>query len=126
MSVNKEDVISYLENLTLIEASELVKDLEEKFGVSAAAPVATVAAGPEEKKEEEKTEFNVVLEGFGDKKISVIRKVKELKNLNIVQAKALIEEVAKKPVNIKENVSKEEAEKVKQELITAGAQVKIV
>ncbi|MBI5843969.1 MAG: 50S ribosomal protein L7/L12 [Deltaproteobacteria bacterium] len=125
MAVTKEEVIAYLSGLTVLEISELVKDLEEKWGVSAAAPVAMMAgpaAAATAAPVEEKTEFDVILTGCGDKKINVIKEVRALTGLGLKEAKALVEE-APKPV--KEGISKEEAEKVKAQLVEAGATIEI-
>lgn len=124
--VTKEDVIEFIANMSVLDLSELVKELEEKFGVSAAAPVA-FAAGPAAGGEaaaaaEEKTEFDVVLAAVGDKKIQVIKEVRAITGLGLKEAKALVEE-APKPV--KEGVVKEEAEKMKEQLESAGATVEI-
>lgn len=120
--IKKEDVIEYIAGMSVLELSELVKELEEKFGVSAAAPVAVAAAGAPAAAEEEQTEFNVVLETFGDKKINVIKEVRALTGLGLKEAKAMVEEA---PVAVKEGVDKAEAEKVKGQLEGAGAQVTI-
>ena len=125
--ITKEDVIEFISNMSVLELSELVKDFEEKFGVSAAAPVAVAAgampaggdAGPAA---EEKTEFDVVLEAIGDKKINVIKEVRAITGLGLKEAKALVEE-APKPV--KEGIPKEEADKIKEQLEGAGAQVSV-
>ena len=125
MSVTKEQVIEFIENMTVIQLSEFVKELEEKFGVSAAAPVAMVAgpvAGAAAPAVEEKTEFDVILTSGGDKKVQVIKVVRELTNLGLKEAKALVDE-APKPV--KEGVKKEEAEQIKAKLEEAGASVEI-
>ena len=123
--VSKEQVVTFLENLTLLEASSLVKELEEKFGVSAQAAVA-VAAAPAasggEDAVEEKTDFIVVLKSFGEKKINVIKEVRTLTGLGLKEAKELVEGV---PKNVKEGVSKEESEKIKTALVKAGAEVEI-
>ena len=124
-SVSKEQVIEFLENLTLLEAAELVKELEEKFGVSAAAPVAMVAggaAGAGGAAEEEKDEFEVVLAAAGDKKINVIKEIRTITGLGLKEAKDLVEG-APKPV--KEGVSKDEAEQIKAKLEEAGATVEV-
>ena len=117
--INK--IITEIEGLTLIEASELVKALEEKFGVSAAAPVAVAAApaagGAPAAAAEEKTEFNVVLKDAGDKKIDVIKVVRAFTGLGLVEAKQAVE----KGGVLKENVAKEEAEKIVADLKAAGA-----
>jgi large subunit ribosomal protein L7/L12 len=118
-----EEVVSYIENLTVLELSKLVKTLEERLGVSAAAPVAVAAAAPAEAAaEEEKTEFDVILEGFGDQKIGVIKVVREITGLGLKEAKALVEE-APKPVV--EAVNKEKAEEIKAKLEEAGAAISI-
>ena len=122
MAVTREEIIEALKGMTLLEASELVKDIEETFGVSAAAPVAVAAvgaAGPAEE-EEEKTEFDVVLEGFGDNKIAVIKVVREITGLGLKEAKEAVE---KAPNTIQEAVSKEKAEEIKAKLEEAGAAV---
>ena len=124
--VNKQDVIDFIANMTVLELSEMVKELEEKFGVSAAAPVAMMAAGPGGDAggaaAEEKTEFDVVLVAPGDKKIAVIKEVRAITGLGLKEAKALVD-AAPKPV--KEGVAKEEAEQVKTQLEEAGAQVEL-
>jgi len=124
--INKEDVIEYISNMTVLELSELVKEMEDKFGVSAAAPVAVAAAMPGAdagaEGAEEKTEFDVVLTAVGDKKIQVIKEVRAITGLGLKDAKALVDE-APKPV--KEGIAKEEAEKVKEQLEGAGAQVEL-
>ena len=125
--VTKEDVIEFIANMSVLELSELVKEMEEKFGVSAAAPVAMMAAGPGEAgggaaAEEEKTEFDVILTGFGDKKIQVIKEVRAITGLGLKDAKALVDEV---PKPLKEGVAKDEAEKIKAQLEEAGAQVEV-
>jgi len=124
--VTKEDVIEFIANMSVLELSELVKELEEKFGVSAAAPVAVagaVAAGGDAgAAEEEKTEFDVIMTTFGDKKIQVIKEVRAITSLGLKEAKALVEGV---PTPVKEGLAKEEAEKIKEKLEAAGAQVEI-
>jgi len=123
--ITKDDVLEFISNMSVLELSELVKEMEEKFGVSAAAPMAMAAmpaAGDAGAAEEEQTEFDVILESFGDKKINVIKEVRALTGLGLKEAKALVEE-APKPV--KEGVAKEEAEKVKEKLEGAGAQVSV-
>ena len=120
-AITKEQVVEYLEKLTLLEAADLVKDLEDKFGVSAAAPVAAVAA-PAGEAAEEQTEFTVVLKAFGDKKINVIKEIRGLTGLGLKEAKDLVEGA---PKEVKAGVSKEEADKMKQALEKAGAQVEI-
>jgi len=124
---NVEQAMEIIEKLTLLEMSELVKNLEEKFGVTAAAPVAAVAAAPgagaaQAPAEEEKTEFDVVLSSVGSEKIKVIKVVRSVTNLGLKEAKELVEN-APKPV--KEGVSKEEAENIKKQLEEVGASVEI-
>ena len=121
-SVTKEQVVTYLENLTLLEAAELVKELEDKFGVSAAAPVAMAVAGAPAEAAEEQTEFTVVLKSFGEKKINVIKEIRGLLGLGLKEAKELVESA---PKDIKEGVSKEEAAKIKEALEKAGASVEV-
>ncbi len=124
--ITKEDVIEFISNMTVLELSELVKEMEEKFGVSAAAPVAMMAAAPGGAEgaapAEEKSEFDVVLTAAGDKKIQVIKEVRAITGLGLKDAKALVDE-APKPV--KEGVPKDEAEKIKAQLEEAGAQVEL-
>jgi len=121
MAVTKEEIIEALKEMSLLEASELVKMIEETFGVSAAAPVAVAAvAGAEAAPAEEKTEFDVVLEGFGDNKIGVIKVVRAITDLGLKEAKALVEGA---PTNVLEGVNKERAEEVKAQLEEAGAAV---
>jgi len=118
-----EKLAGQLDSLTLLQASALVKHLEERWGVSAAAPVAVAAAGPAEAAvEEEKTSFNVILESAGDKKIQVIKEVRALTGLGLKEAKGLVDEA---PNPIKEGVSKEEAEEIKTKIEAAGGKVKI-
>lgn len=123
--VTKEQVIEFLSNLSVMEISDLVKELEDKWGVEASAAV-TVAAGPAvgggAAAVEEQTEFNVVLTGFGDKKIQVIKAVREQTGLGLKEAKDLVEGV---PSNVKEGLSKEDAAKVKEALEAAGATVEL-
>ena len=112
-----------LSNLTVLEAAELSKMLEEKWGVSAAAPVAAAAAAPAAAEEaEEQTEFTVLLAAFGEKKINVIKEVRAITGLGLKEAKTLVEEA---PKEVKEGVSKDEAEKIKEQLEGAGATVEI-
>jgi len=125
--VTKQDVIEFIANMSVLELSELVKEMEEKFGVSAAAPVAMMAAGPGDAgggaaAEEEQTEFDVILTAFGDKKIQVIKEVRAITGLGLKDAKALVDEV---PKPVKEGVAKDEAEKIKAQLEEAGAQVEV-
>ena len=121
--MTREDILQAIENMTVLELSELVKAMEEKFGVSAAAPVAA-AAGPVAAAEavEEKTEFDVILTAVGEKKINVIKVVRELTALGLKEAKDLVDNA---PNAVKEGVSKELAEEVKAKLEEAGASVEI-
>jgi len=123
--ITKEDVIEFIANMSVLELSEMVKEMEEKFGVSAAAPVAMMAAGPVEggaAAAEEKTEFDVILTTHGDKKIQVIKEIRAITGLGLKEAKTLVDSV---PQPVKEGVSKDEAEKIKAQLEEAGAQVDI-
>ncbi|NLG95300.1 MAG: 50S ribosomal protein L7/L12 [Acetomicrobium flavidum] len=126
--MTKEEIIKAIEEMTVLELSELVKTLEERFGVSAAAPVAMMAAAPAAAgapaaaEEEEKTEFDVILKAAGPNKINVIKVVREVTSLGLKEAKDLVDG-APKPV--KEGVSKEEAEQIKKKLEEAGAEVEI-
>lgn len=125
MSVTKEQVIEFIENMTVIQLADFVKELEDKFGVSAAAPVAMMAgpaAGAAAPVAEEKTEFDVILTSGGDKKVQVIKVVRELTNLGLKEAKALVDEA---PKAVKEGIKKEEAEQIKAKLEEAGASVEI-
>ena len=124
-NISKEDVIEFISGMTVLELSDFVKELEDKFGVTAAAPVAMAAAGPAAQAQEEaaeKTEFDVVLTAIGDKKIQVIKTVRAITGLGLKEAKALVDGV---PGNIKEGVSKEEADDMKGQLEEAGASVEI-
>ncbi|RJR53868.1 MAG: 50S ribosomal protein L7/L12 [Desulfobacteraceae bacterium] len=124
-NISKEDVIEYIANMSVLELSDLVKELENKFGVTAAAPVATVVAGPAAQAPEEaaeKTEFDVILASAGDKKIQVIKEVRAITNLGLKEAKALVDGA---PGKVKEGVTKEEAENIKKQLEEAGATVEV-
>lgn len=124
-AVTKEQVIQFLENLTLLEAAELVKELETKFGVSAAAPVAVAAmpaAGGGAAAAEEKTEFTIVLKDSGANKINVIKEIRTITGLGLKEAKDLVEGA---PKTVKEGVSKEESAKIKDVLEKAGAKVEV-
>jgi len=125
-SITREDVIEFVANMSVLELSELIKEMEEKFGVSAAAPVAMMAAGPAEgaagAPAEEKTEFDVIITATGDKKIAVIKEVRAITGLGLKDAKALVDEV---PKAVKEGVAKEEADKIQSQLEEAGAQVEV-
>ena len=122
MAMNKEEVVDFLSNLPVIELAELISTLEEKWGVSAAAPVAVAGAAPaaEAAAEEEKDSFDVILEAAGDKKINVIKEVRAITGLGLKEAKDLVEG-APKPV--KEGCAKGEAEELKKKLEEAGATV---
>ena len=123
--ITKDDVVEFIANMSVLDLSELVKEMEEKFGVSAAAPVAMMAAGPADggaAQAEEQTEFDVILTAIGDKKIQVIKEVRAITGLGLKDAKALVDE-APKPV--KEGLPKEEAEKIKERLEGAGAQAEL-
>jgi large subunit ribosomal protein L7/L12 len=124
--VTKADVVSFIENMTVLELSELVKELEERFGVSAAAPVAMAAmpgaAGPAAAPVEEQTEFTVVITGVGDKKIQVIKEVRAITSLGLKEAKDLVEKV---PGTVKEGIPKDEADAIAKQLTEAGATVEI-
>lgn len=125
MAVTKEEVIDFIANMTVLELSELIKELEEKFGVSAAAPVAVAAAaGPADggAAAEEKTEFDVILTGAGDQKIKVIKEVRAITSLGLKEAKDLVEGV---PAAVKEGVSKDEAAAIKTQIEGAGGTVEI-
>ncbi|MCC5806189.1 MAG: 50S ribosomal protein L7/L12 [Opitutales bacterium] len=123
--ITKEDVIEWLSGQSVLEIAGLVKDLEEKWGVSAAAPVAVAAgapAGEAAAPEEEKTEFDVVLKSFGSNKIAVIKEVRGITGLGLKEAKDLVESA---PKAIKEATSKDDAEDIKKKLEGAGAEVEI-
>ena len=124
MAVSKEDVIEFISNMSVLDLSELIKELEEKFGVSAAAPVAVAAAGaaPAEAAAEEQTEFDVILAGVGDQKIKVIKEVRAITSLGLKEAKALVEAA---PAAVKEGVTKEEAEEIKGKIEAVGGIVEI-
>ncbi len=123
--IKKEDVVAFIENMTVLEMADFVKELEEKFGVSAAAPVAVAAvpgAAAAGAAEEEKTEFDVVLGAAGAEKIKVIKVVRALTGLGLKEAKDLVDGA---PNPVKEGVSKDEAEDVKKQLEEVGAQVEV-
>ena len=120
-----EEFVSYVENLTVLELSKLVKTLEERLGVSAAAPVAVAAAAAPAAAAaaaEEKTEFDVILASFGENKVAVIKEVRAITGLGLKEAKDLVEAA---PKAIKEGASKEDANKIKEQLEKAGAKVEI-
>ena len=123
--IKREDVLVYLENANMLEISELIKDIEDKFGVTAAAPIAIAggaapAAGGDGGAAEEKTEFDIELTGVGDKKINVIKVIRTITSLGLKEAKELVDNA---PSKVKEAVPKEEAEDVKRQLEEAGATV---
>ncbi|MCF8001723.1 MAG: 50S ribosomal protein L7/L12 [Halanaerobiales bacterium] len=120
--MNKEEIIEAIEDMSVLELAELVEELEEKFGVSAAAPVAAAGGGGEAGggEAEEQTEFDVYLEEIGGKKIKVIKAVRELTGLGLKEAKAVVDDA---PQNVKEGLSKEDAEEMKEALEEAGATV---
>ncbi len=125
MAVSKDDVIDFLANMSVLELSELIKELEEKFGVSAAAPAAVAVAGAvpaEGGVAEEKTEFDVILASVGDAKIKVIKEVRAITSLGLKEAKGLVESA---PAPLKEGVTKEEAEEIKTQVEAVGATVEI-
>jgi len=122
--INKEDVLKYLEEANMLEVSELISDIEEKFGVSAAAPVAVAGvaapAGGDAASSEEKTEFDVELTSVGDKKIGVIKVIREVTSIGLKEAKDMADNA---PSVVKEQLNKDEAEEVKKKLEEAGATV---
>ena len=120
-----DELLEAIGSLTLLEAAELVEKMEEKFGISAAAPVAVAAGGGgggAAEEVEEQTEFDVILNGFGDAKVAVIKEVRAITNLGLKEAKELVETGGKA---VKEKVSKEEAEEIKKKLEDAGATVEV-
>ena len=124
-AITKEQVIEFIETMSVLELAEMVKELEDKFGVSAAAPVAVAAAGPAaggEAAAEEKTEFDVVLTAIGEKKINVIKVVRAITGLGLKEAKDLVDGT---PNTVKEAASKEEAEGIKTQLEEAGASAEL-
>jgi large subunit ribosomal protein L7/L12 len=123
MSLNKEEVVTFLSNMPVIELAEMIKTLEDKWGVSAAAPVAmAMGAAPAAAAAEEKTEFTIVLKDGGANKINVIKEVRALTGLGLKEAKDLVEGA---PKTVKEGVSKDEANKIKDQLTKAGAAVEV-
>ena len=124
-NISKEDVIEYISNMTVLDLSEFVKELEEKFGVSAAAPVAMAAAAPAGQVQEEaaeQTEFDVILTAIGDKKIQVIKVVRAITGLGLKEVKTVVDGA---PGPVKEGIPKDEAEGIKSQLEEAGASVEI-
>ena len=124
MAVTKEEVIDFISNMSVLELSELIKEFEEKFGVSAAAPVAVAAAGAGEAAApaEEKTEFDVILTEVGSEKIKVIKEVRAITGLGLKEAKGLVESA---PAPLKEGTSKEDAEEIKGKIEAVGAKVEV-
>ncbi len=125
MAVSKEDILETISNMSVMEVVDLIEAMEEKFGVSAAAPVAAAAApaaGGEAAAAEEKTEFDVSLTSFGSNKVPVIKVVREITGLGLKEAKDLVESA---PANVKEGVPKDEAEEIKKKLEEAGATVEV-
>ena len=124
MAVKKEDVLAYLENANMMEVSELISEIEEKFGVSAAAPVAMAAApaAGDNAGAEAKTEFDVVLKAAGQQKINVIKAVRAITDLGLKEAKEMVDSA---PKSIKEGVSESEANEIKTQLEEAGAEVEL-
>ena len=125
MAITKEEVVSFIENMTVLELAGFVKELEEKFGVSAAAPVAVAAAGPAAgpaEAAEEKTEFDVILKSAGANKIAVIKVVRALTSLGLKEAKDLVDGA---PQPVKTGISKEEAADAQKQLTEAGAEVEV-
>jgi len=123
-NITKEDVVEFISNMTVLELSEFVKELEDKFGVSAAAPMAIAAAPAGQAQEEvvEQTEFDVMLTAIGDKKIQVIKVVRAITGLGLKEAKGVVDAV---PGAVKEGIPKDEAESIKEQLEEAGATVEI-
>jgi large subunit ribosomal protein L7/L12 len=121
--ITKEQVVTFIENMTVLEMADFVKELEEKFGVSAAAPVAVAAAGAAPAAaEEEQTEFDIILTSIGDKKIQVIKEVRAITGLGLKEAKAVVDEA---PKAVKEKIAKEEAEEIKKRLEEVGASAEV-
>ncbi len=123
--ITKEQVVEFIGNMTVLELSEFIKELEDVFGVEAAAPAAAVVAAPAaggEAAAEEKTEFDVVLKGAGGNKIAVIKAVRAITGLGLKEAKAIVDEA---PKALKEGVAKEEAEEAAKQLEEAGAEVEV-
>lgn len=125
--LTKEDVVTFIENMSVLELSQFISDLEERFGVTAAAPMAAMGVAPAgaaaaDAQEEEKTEFDVILKNFGSQKIQVIKVVRAITGLGLKEAKDLVE-AAPKPV--KEAVPKEEAQEIQKKLEEVGAEVEV-
>ena len=125
MAVTKDQVVEFISGMSVLDLSEFIKELEEKFGVSAAAPVAVAAAGgapADAAPAEEKTDFDVILAGIGDQKIKVIKEVRAITSLGLKEAKELVESA---PQPIKEGVSKEEAQEIKEKIEAVGGSVEL-
>ena len=122
MAATKEDVVSFIDNMTVLEMSEFVKELEDKYGVTATAAVAVAAPAAVESAAEEKTEFDVLLTAIGDKKIQVIKEVRTITGLGLKDAKDLVESA---PKVIKEGVKKEEAEEIQKKIEDVGGTVEV-
>ncbi|BBL69769.1 50S ribosomal protein L7/L12 [Methylogaea oryzae] len=123
MAISKDEILDAISNMTVLEVVDLISAMEDKFGVTAAAPVAVAAAAaPAAAAAEEQTEFNVVMTSFGEKKVDVIKVVRGITGLGLKEAKDLVEGV---PSPVKEGVSKAEAEDIKKQLVEAGAAVEI-
>ena len=122
--ITMEDVLSYIDNMTVLQLNEMVNTLKEKYGVTAAAPMmaGVMPAGAAEEQAEEQTEFAVLLISHGDKKIQVIKEIRAITGLGLKDAKALVDSA---PTNVKEGISKEEAEEIKQKVEGAGGSVEI-
>lgn len=124
-TIGKEDIIEAISNMTVLELSELVKELSDKFGVSAAVPMAvgpTVTQSAAQSEEEEKTEFDVILASFGENKINVIKEIRTITSLGLKEAKELVESA---PAAVKKGIPKEEAEEIKKKLEGAGATIEV-
>ena len=125
MAISREDILNAISEMSVMDVVELVKEMEEKFGVSAAAPVAAAAGGgqaAEAEEAEEQTEFDVVMTDFGNNKVGVIKAIREITGLGLKEAKELVENI---PKPIKEGVAKEDADDVKSKLEEAGASVEL-
>jgi large subunit ribosomal protein L7/L12 len=122
-----KDLVEKIEGMTVLDLAELVKILEKKFGVSAASQVvaAAPAAGPVAEAGEEKSEFNIILTAIGDKKIEVIKVVRDLTQMGLKEAKDMVDAAAAAPQTVKENVKKEEAEDIKKKFVEAGATIEL-
>ena len=122
MAVSKQDILEAISQMSVMDVVELIESMEEKFNVTAAAPMMAMAAAPGAAAAEEQTEFDIFLKSFGANKVNVIKVVRELTGLGLKEAKDLVESA---PANIKEAVSKTEAEEIKKKLVDAGAEVEV-